>query len=61
LHKQVDNTKGAINSFGISGNLTVKLSGSADWKIFNAGETFAVQANASFDVKVTVQTAYSDQ
>ena len=42
----------------VSGNLTVKLPGAADWQTFNAGETFIVEANASFDVKVTVQTAY---
>ncbi|MCW8994523.1 MAG: pyrimidine/purine nucleoside phosphorylase [Psychromonas sp.] len=42
----------------VSGALTVKLPGAADWQTFNAGETFEVPANASFDVKVKVQTAY---
>ena len=42
----------------VSGNLTVKLPGATDWKTYNAGETFEVEANTSFDVKVTVQTAY---
>lgn len=42
----------------VSGALTVKLPGATDWKTFNAGETFEVEANTSFDVKVTVQTAY---
>jgi len=42
----------------VSGNLTVKLPTATDWKTYNAGETFEVEANASFDVKVTVQTAY---
>lgn len=42
----------------VSGNLTIKFAGATDWKTFNAGETFEVEANSSFDVKVTVQTAY---
>ncbi|WP_028864685.1 pyrimidine/purine nucleoside phosphorylase [Psychromonas aquimarina] len=42
----------------VSGNLTVKLPGEAQWKTVNAGETFEVEGNSSFDVKVTVQTAY---
>ena len=42
----------------VSGNLTVKLPDATDWETFNAGETFAVVANSSFDVKVKVQTAY---
>jgi len=42
----------------VSGKLTIKLAGAAEWQTFNAGETFIVEANSSFDVKVTVQTAY---
>ncbi|GLS90828.1 UPF0345 protein [Psychromonas marina] len=42
----------------VSGSLTIKFADAADWKVFNAGETFEVEANSSFDVKVTVQTAY---
>ncbi|WP_435236417.1 pyrimidine/purine nucleoside phosphorylase [Psychromonas sp. PT13] len=42
----------------VSGALTVKLPGTSEWQTFNAAETFEVQANESFDVKVTVQTAY---
>lgn len=42
----------------VSGNLTVKLPDTSDWQTFNAGETFIVQANSSFEVKVAVQTAY---
>ena len=42
----------------VSGNLTVKLPDASEWVTFNAGETFTVEANASFDVKVSVQTAY---
>jgi uncharacterized protein YaiE (UPF0345 family) len=42
----------------ISGNLTVLFTGKTDWKTFKAGETFEVEANSNFDVKVVVQTAY---
>ncbi|WP_354624652.1 pyrimidine/purine nucleoside phosphorylase [Psychromonas sp. MME2] len=42
----------------VSGSLTIKLAGSDDWVTYNAGETFPVEANSSFDVQVTVQTAY---
>ncbi|MEI6896525.1 MAG: pyrimidine/purine nucleoside phosphorylase [Psychromonas sp.] len=42
----------------VSGSLTIKFADASEWKTFNTGETFAVVANSSFDVKVTVQTAY---
>lgn len=42
----------------VSGSLTIKFADTAEWKTFNTGETFEVEANSSFDVKVTVQTAY---
>lgn len=42
----------------VSGNLTVKLVDTTEWITYNAGETFEVEANSSFDVKVVVQTAY---
>ncbi|MDX1802475.1 MAG: pyrimidine/purine nucleoside phosphorylase [Alcanivorax sp.] len=42
----------------VSGALTVQLPGSDDWQTFNAGETFEVAANQSFQVKVAVDTAY---
>lgn len=42
----------------VSGSLTIKLINSDDWNTYNEGETFIVEANSSFDVKVTVQTAY---
>ena len=42
----------------VSGALTVKLPGASEWQTFDATETFEVEANASFDVKVNVQTAY---
>ena len=42
----------------ISGALTVKLPGTDDWQTFNAGETFTVEANQSFQLKVATDTAY---
>lgn len=42
----------------VSGSLTIKLAGSSDWTTYNVNETFTVEANSSFDVKVAVQTAY---
>jgi uncharacterized protein YaiE (UPF0345 family) len=42
----------------ISGALTVKLPGAADWAEFKAGSTFQVPANAKFQLKVTADAAY---
>tara|TARA_R110001583_G_scaffold143357_2_gene295503 strand:+ start:8425 stop:8712 length:288 start_codon:yes stop_codon:yes gene_type:complete len=42
----------------VSGSLTVRLVNTTEWKTYKAGETFEVEANSSFDVKVVVQTAY---
>ncbi|MEL0622346.1 pyrimidine/purine nucleoside phosphorylase [Marinomonas arenicola] len=42
----------------VSGRLTVKLPGEATWKTFSKGETFIVEANLSFSVKVEETTAY---
>ena len=42
----------------ISGKLTVKLPGTDVWKDFVKGETFIVQANEKFQMKVNEQTAY---
>lgn len=42
----------------VSGALTVKLPGASDWKTFNVGEAFTVPANAKFQLKVAVDTAY---
>lgn len=42
----------------VSGALIVLLPGEADWKKYSAGETFIVQANQKFGVKVEEQTAY---
>ena len=42
----------------VSGALTVKLPNSNVWQTFTAGESFTVEANNSFAVKVEVETAY---
>ena len=42
----------------VSGALTVKLPDSNDWQTFNAGESFTIEANQKFNVKVEVETAY---
>ena len=42
----------------ISGALTVKLHGESDWTTYSAGETFIVEANQVFDLKVASDTAY---
>lgn len=42
----------------VSGALTVLLPGSGDWQTFAAGSAFDVPANASFQLKVAVDTAY---
>lgn len=42
----------------VSGALTVKLPGADDWTTFNAGDSFTVEANQTFHLKVAVDTAY---
>ncbi|MGK0441305.1 MAG: hypothetical protein ACJA0N_001103 [Pseudohongiellaceae bacterium] len=42
----------------VSGDLTIKLASEAEWINYQAGERFTVEANSSFDVKVSVETAY---
>lgn len=42
----------------VSGALTVKLPGSDDWQTFNAGDSFEVAANQTFQLQVAVDTAY---
>ncbi len=41
-----------------SGSMQVKLPGSNSWQSFTAGETFRVEANQSFDVKMDSDTPY---
>lgn len=42
----------------ISGLLTVKLPGAEAWTEYSAGASFEVAANAKFQLKVAVDTAY---
>ncbi|MFC1588736.1 pyrimidine/purine nucleoside phosphorylase [Pseudomonadota bacterium] len=42
----------------VSGALTIKLAGDSDFTTYNAGESFDVDANSAFDVKVETETAY---
>ncbi|VUD48675.1 hypothetical protein TDB9533_01281 [Thalassocella blandensis] len=42
----------------VSGELVVKLPGTEDWKTFIDGQVFEVPANAEFQLKVPVDTAY---
>lgn len=42
----------------VSGALTVKLPGAADWQTFKSGETFTVDANVKFQLQVAQDTAY---
>jgi purine/pyrimidine-nucleoside phosphorylase len=42
----------------VSGVLTVKLPAQNDWKTFVKGDTFIVEANQTFQLKVTEMTAY---
>lgn len=41
-----------------TGRLTVKLPGQSEWRDFNAGEAFEVQAGVKFQLKVTEDTSY---
>ncbi|GAB6051296.1 pyrimidine/purine nucleoside phosphorylase [Magnetospira thiophila] len=42
----------------VSGALTVKLPGQQNWQTFTATDSFVVQANQKFQLKVEVDTAY---
>ncbi|MNK22656.1 hypothetical protein D3C87_409360 [compost metagenome] len=42
----------------VEGTMQVLLNGQTDWKNFNAGEKFEVDANSSFKVKVVGQVSY---
>jgi len=42
----------------VSGALTIKLAGENEFTTYNAGESFKVEANSAFDVKVETETAY---
>lgn len=42
----------------VSGALTVKLPGSGIWREFKAGETFTVEKDRKFQLKVAADAAY---
>ena len=42
----------------VSGELVVKLPEQNEWKSYKDGDSFIVEANLSFDLKVNAQTAY---
>ena len=42
----------------VSGALTVKLPEINEWQTFDAGQSFTIEANKKFQVKVEVETAY---
>lgn len=42
----------------VSGALTVKLPGSADWATYEQGQQFVVAAHETFQLRVGVETAY---
>lgn len=42
----------------VSGQLTVKKSGSDEWQDFVHGDSFEIAAGHSFELKVPIQTAY---
>ncbi|MCK4866145.1 MAG: pyrimidine/purine nucleoside phosphorylase [Gammaproteobacteria bacterium] len=42
----------------VSGALIVKLPKTSDWKTFSQGDSFIVEANEKFQLKVEISTAY---
>ena len=42
----------------VSGKLTVKLPDNSNWKDYKNGETFIIEANKKFQLKVEEETSY---
>lgn len=42
----------------IEGEMTVKLPGNSEWVTYKAGESYEIDANQKFQVKVSIQTSY---
>jgi len=42
----------------VSGALTIKLAGENEFTTYKTGESFDIDANSAFDVKVETETAY---
>ena len=51
-------TDGAERMTVVSGELHVRLDGTADWRIYPAGTAFEVAAKSGFDVRADAPTAY---
>lgn len=54
----VFNTSDKEKMVVVSGTLTIKLAGADNFTTYSTGESFEVDANSSFDVKVETETAY---
>ncbi|MFM2479935.1 pyrimidine/purine nucleoside phosphorylase [Celerinatantimonas sp. YJH-8] len=42
----------------VKGQLIVKCAGESEWHTYNSGDLFEVAGNSSFDLKVSINTAY---
>jgi purine/pyrimidine-nucleoside phosphorylase len=42
----------------ISGEMTVKLPGSGEWREYKPGETFVVEANTKFNLRISRDSSY---
>lgn len=42
----------------VAGSLTALLPDTTEWKTYNVGETFIIEANQKFQVKVTENSSY---
>ncbi|SKB42564.1 pyrimidine/purine nucleoside phosphorylase [Daejeonella lutea] len=42
----------------IEGSLKARLPGEIDWKLINAGESFEIDADCTFDVQADAQVSY---
>lgn len=51
-------TQAAEKMTVVKGALIVRLPNNTDWQTFTSGQSFHVDANASFDLKVKEATAY---
>lgn len=46
------NTEAAENMAIVDGSCRAKVAGEAEWKTYNAGESFDIAANSSFEIAV---------
>tara|TARA_Y100001956_G_scaffold82310_1_gene102691 strand:+ start:2829 stop:3110 length:282 start_codon:yes stop_codon:yes gene_type:complete len=42
----------------VKGEMTIKRAGDSDWSTFKSGESFDVAGDSSFDLQLSVTTAY---